>query len=67
MRKTKASEPYESDLLDESGNTLVEHIVEDEDQGPQWSGVVMGGIIIVILLLKKYQKQMMGKLCVCLL
>jgi hypothetical protein len=27
----------------------------------------MGGIIIVILLLKKYQKQMMGKLCVCLL
>lgn len=34
LRKTKSSEPYEWDLLDETGNTIVEHIVEDEDQGP---------------------------------
>ena len=34
LRKTKASEPYEWDILDEMGNTLVEHIVEDDNQGP---------------------------------
>ena len=34
LRKTKAQEPYEWDLLDETGNKIVEHIVEDEDQGP---------------------------------
>ena len=34
FEEDKASEPYEWDLLDEMGNTLVEHIVEDEDQGP---------------------------------
>ena len=34
LRKTKASEPYKWDLLDETGKTLVEHIMEDEDQGP---------------------------------
>ena len=34
MRKTKSSIPYEWDLLDETGRSIVEHIVEDEDQGP---------------------------------
>ena len=34
LRKTKSSEPYEWDLLDETGTTVVEHIIEDEDQGP---------------------------------
>ena len=33
MRKTKTSEPYEWDLLDETGSILVEHIVENEDEG----------------------------------
>jgi hypothetical protein len=34
LRKTKTSEPYEWDLLDETGSILVEHIVENEDEGP---------------------------------
>ena len=34
MRKTKSSIPYEWDLLDETGRSIVEHIVVDEDQGP---------------------------------
>lgn len=34
LRKTKASDPYEWDLLDETVNSFVENIVEDEDQGP---------------------------------
>jgi hypothetical protein len=34
LKKTKSSEPFEWDLMDETGNVLVEHIVEDEDQGP---------------------------------
>ncbi len=34
LRKTKSSVPYEWDLLDETGRSIVEYIVEDEDQGP---------------------------------
>ncbi len=34
LRKTKSSIPYEWDLLDETGRSIEEHIVEDEDQGP---------------------------------
>ena len=34
LRKTKTLEPYEWDLLDETGKIVVEHIVEDKDQGP---------------------------------
>ncbi len=34
LRKTKCTEPYEWDLMDETGSIVVEHIVEDEDQGP---------------------------------
>ena len=34
LRKTKSSIPYEWDLLDETGRSIVEHIVEDEDWGP---------------------------------
>lgn len=34
LRKTKTLEPYEWDLLDETGSILVEHIVENEDEGP---------------------------------
>jgi hypothetical protein len=34
LRKTASTEPYEWDLLDERGISVVEHIVEDEDQGP---------------------------------
>ncbi len=34
LRKTKSSVPYEWDLLDETGRSIVEHILEDEDQGP---------------------------------
>ena len=34
LRKTKSEEPYEWDLLDETGNKIIKHIVEDEDQGP---------------------------------
>jgi hypothetical protein len=34
LRKTKATNPVEWDLLDETGITVVEHIVEDKDQGP---------------------------------
>ena len=34
LHKTNCSEQYEWDLLDETGNTVVEHIIEDEDQGP---------------------------------
>ena len=34
LRKTNMSEPYEWDLLDETGSILVEHIVENEDEGP---------------------------------
>jgi hypothetical protein len=34
LRKTKCSEPFEWDLLDETGTSIVQHIVEDDDQGP---------------------------------
>ena len=34
LRKTKCSEPFEWDLLDETGTSIVHHIVEDDDQGP---------------------------------
>ena len=34
LKETKCSESYEWDLMDETGNVLVEHIVKDEDQGP---------------------------------
>ncbi len=34
LRKTKTSEPYEWNLLDETGSILVENIVENEDEGP---------------------------------
>ena len=33
LRKTKSAEPYDWDLLDETGKIVVEHIAEDEDQG----------------------------------
>jgi hypothetical protein len=38
LRKTESSDPYEWDWLDETGRIIVEHIVEDKDQGPskQW-------------------------------
>ncbi len=41
LKKTKNSEPFEWDLMDETGNVLVEHIVEDEDQGPskEWGSL----------------------------
>ena len=34
LRKTKCSEPFEWDLLDETGTSIVQHIVKDDDQGP---------------------------------
>jgi hypothetical protein len=34
LRKTNCSEPYKWDLLDETGITVLEHIIEDEDQHP---------------------------------
>jgi hypothetical protein len=34
LKKTKATEPFHWDLLDEMGMKIVEHIVEDEDQSP---------------------------------
>jgi hypothetical protein len=34
LRKTKSAESYEWDLLDETGSNIIEHVVEDEDQGP---------------------------------
>ena len=34
LRKTKSTEPYKWDLLDETGSNIIEHVVEDEDQGP---------------------------------
>jgi hypothetical protein len=33
LRMTKSSNPYEWDLLDETGRIIVKHIVEDDDQG----------------------------------
>jgi hypothetical protein len=32
--KKKSEEPYEWDLLDETGNRVLEYIIEDKDQGP---------------------------------
>jgi len=39
LKKTKDSEPYEWDLLDETGLNVVEHIIENDDQGPtkEWN------------------------------
>jgi len=37
LRKTKSTEPYEWDLLDETGSNIIEHVVEDEDQGSSTS------------------------------
>ena len=34
LKKTKTLEPYEWDLLDETGSIHVVHIVENEDEGP---------------------------------
>ncbi len=34
LRQTNSMEPYEWDLLDETGSNIIEHVVEDEDQGP---------------------------------
>lgn len=39
LKKTKATEPYQSDLLDEMASKVINHLVEDKDQGP--SGVSM--------------------------
>lgn len=39
LKKTKDSEPYEWDLLDETGLNVVEHIIENDEQGPskEWN------------------------------
>ena len=34
LKKTKATVPYRWDLLDETGTQVIDHIIEDEDQGP---------------------------------
>ena len=34
LKKTKATEPYQWDLLDETATKVIDHIVEDKDQGP---------------------------------
>ena len=34
LRKTKLVEPYEWDFLDETGSNIIEHVVENKDQGP---------------------------------
>ena len=34
LKKTKAIEPYQWDLLDETATKVIDHIVEDKDQGP---------------------------------
>ena len=44
LRKTKSTEPYEWDLLDKTGSNIIEHVVEDEDQGLVRSEVHMAGI-----------------------
>ena len=60
LRKTKANEPYEWDLLDEMGTSTVEHTVENEDQDLLWSGIYMDGS--AILSLESLQMLQMGKL-----
>ena len=46
LRKTKTLETYEWDLLDETGSILVEHIMDNEDEGHRRSGVLVDGIVI---------------------
>lgn len=33
LKKTKATEPYQWDLLDEMATKVIDHLVEDKDQG----------------------------------
>ena len=47
LKKTKATEPYQWDLLDETTTKVIDHIVEDEDRGPSKEWVSMDGIIIL--------------------
>ena len=63
LRKTKSTEPYEWALLDETGSNIIEHVVEDEDQGPSKEWVDMAGINI--LLWKISLRQVKVKLYGC--
>ena len=57
LRKTKSTEPYEWDLLDETGSNIIEHVVEDEDQGPHMAGI---GIQRRKISLKQVKEQQYG-------